>query len=234
MILPEHKALFVHVPKAAGQSVENFLLQSLNKDRKADGPDYLLRPNNNPAKGPKRLAHLTALDYVKYEYLSPKEFDDYFKFSIVRNPWSRMVSFYKFRGFSNLTSFNTFVSKYLPKYFEDEHWFFRPQTDFIFNEEDKLVVDFMGRLEQLDTDFSKIAQQLSVPFTKLPKSNHSIEKGLISRKSYNLIRKHPGIIKYISSSPKNNKKYKEMYNDTSRKIVENLYQKDIELLGYTF
>jgi|TARA_R100000479_G_scaffold33554_3_gene13973 hypothetical protein len=59
MILPEYKALFIHIPKAAGQSIENFLLESLNKDRKVDGSKYLLRNNNNSNKGPIWLAHLS-------------------------------------------------------------------------------------------------------------------------------------------------------------------------------
>ncbi|PVW15762.1 sulfotransferase family 2 domain-containing protein [Marixanthomonas spongiae] len=234
MLIPEHKALFVHIPKTAGQSVENFMLKHLGKNREKDGPGYLLRYNPNPEKGPKRLAHLTAKEYVKYGYLNQEQFETYFKFTIVRNPWERMLSFYKFRGFSSLIGFNTFINRYLPEYFEKEHGFFKPQTDFIFNTQNELLVDFMGRFEQLNADFSIIADHLSIPFSQLPKHNRSIEKGIVSKKSFLLLQKHPKILKHLNFSPQKTLPYQQAYTDASRKLVNRLYERDIDLLGYVF
>lgn len=234
MIIPEYKTVFVHVPKAAGQSVENFLLHSLGKDRHTHGGHYLLRPNQDPTQGPKRLAHLTATEYTKYGYLSEAEYAAYYTFSIIRNPWSRMVSFYKFRGFSSLVTFNTFVRYYLPEYIEKEHWFFRPQTDFIYDTNEKLAVDFVGRMEQLNTDFEQVANRLNIPFTELPRSNHSEEKGLLSRKSFNLFKKHPGIVSRLNFESQNLKDYRALYSSESKKTVQKYYEKDTDLLNYIF
>jgi hypothetical protein len=35
-------------------------------------------------------------EYVLCKYLAQEQFDEYFKFSIVRNAWDRMVSMYKY------------------------------------------------------------------------------------------------------------------------------------------
>lgn len=233
MLLKEYKALFIHVPKAAGQSVENYFLSTLGKTRETDGADFLLRQNYDPSKGPERLAHLTAKDYVKYNYISSSDFDSYYKFSVVRNPWSRMLSFYKFRGYSGVVTFDKFISDYLPECFENQHWFFRPQVDFICDENDNFITDFNARMEQLGTDFPVIAKQLNLLDETLPKSNHSIERGLVSRKSLNIIKEHPSIIKSLSFKNKY-KNYKDAYSETSKKIVSSYYEKDIDLLKYTF
>lgn len=233
MLIPEYQILFVHIPKTAGQSIENFLLHSLQKDRINHGREYLLCPNDNPSKGPERLAHLTVKDYVKYNYLKEEEYNQYFKFSMVRNPWSRVVSFYKFRGFHNLITFNRFVERYLPKYFEKENWFFRPQTDFIFDVNSNLLVDFLGKFELIETDFKKIIIQFDIPFSVLPKNNVSQAKKVISKKSVNLIKKHPEIISRLYFNYRE-KPYQELYNQNSKKIVSRLYEKDIDLLKYTF
>lgn len=234
MIIPEYKTIFVHIPKAAGQSVENFLLKELGKTRGVEASEYLLKYNDNPEKGPERLAHLTALDYIKYNYLSEKEFNQYFKFAVVRNPWARVVSFYKFRGFSSLVSFQDFVVQYLPYYFEKQFWFFRPQADFIYDNSDKLVVDVVGKLENLNEDFIEITQRININFTELPNNNHSLEKGVFSKKSFNLLIKHPSIIWYLNTNSKKNTDYKNIYTQLSRNLVEKLYERDIDLLKYTF
>jgi len=234
MILPEFKAVFVHVPKAAGQSIENFLLDELGKTRGPQGAPYLLRPNQDPDKGPKRLAHLLAGDYVKYNYMTQEQYQDWFSFSVVRNPWSRVVSFYKFRGFSSLVSFTTFVKDYLPLYFKNEFWFFRNQADFIYNDQDELLVDYLGKMEQLDSDFAYIANSLDIPFKKLPRSNTSEAKGLFSKKSARLLLKYPSILFKMSLNNEINKDYHYMYTPETLAIVNDLYARDVALLGYSY
>ena len=234
MILPEYKALFVHVPKAAGQSVENFLLSSLGKNRKEHGAQYLLRPNEDPQLGPPRLAHLTASEYVKYHYLSQEEFNQCTKFAVIRNPWGRMLSFYKFRGFNSLVSFDIFVRKYLERYFEEEHWFFRPQTDYIYNDNDTLLVDHVINMEQLNHGFDVVAKKMDVVFETMPKNNPSEKRGVISKKSFNVIKKHPEIIFPMFLGVRTFQNYKEAYSSEALKIVEKLYQRDLDLLGYTY
>ena len=175
-----------------------------------------------------------AEDYTRYGYLTEEQYEHWFTFSVVRNPWSRMVSFYKFRGFSPLVSFPTFVKHYLPKYFKDEFWFFRNQADFIYDNNDRLIVDFLGKMERLDDDFSIIANKLDIPFTRLPKSNTSELKGFFSKKSANVILKHPDILFRLKLNSELKRDYRELYTPEALAIVNDLYARDIELLGYSY
>ena len=108
MISHKFNALFIHVPKAAGQSVEAFFLDLHGLEWEERLP-LLLTPNEADKIGPPRLAHLHLEDYVGQHFMSQEDFDRYFKFGFVRNPWSRAVSFYKFHGHHYLMSFEEFV-----------------------------------------------------------------------------------------------------------------------------
>src|SRR5689334_4209923 len=108
MISHRHRCLFIHIPKVAGQSIEEVFIRLHNLTWKTRAP-LLLRRNDQPELGPPRLAHLKAIDYVRYCYVTPQEFNSYFKFSFIRNPWDRMVSFYKYLGKPQQQSFKEFL-----------------------------------------------------------------------------------------------------------------------------
>ncbi len=233
MILPEYNAIFIHIPKTAGQSIENFLLESLGKTRTAHGADYLLKKNNT-AIGPRRLAHLRATQYATLGYLNKHESDAYYSFAFVRNPWERVVSFYNYSGFSSLVSFKNFALYYLPELYNTANWFYRPQHEFVCNNKDELIINFLGKFESLNTDFKIVAKQLNIPFSRLPQDNVSNKPGLFSKKSLGLLREYPGILKRVSLTNHKNKAYQEYYCDATRKVVKQLYGKDIVLFNYTF
>jgi hypothetical protein len=119
MISHKFNALFIHVPKAAGQSVEAFFLDLHGLEWEERLP-LLLTTNEADKIGPPRLAHLHLEDYVGQHFMSQEDFDRYLKFGFVRNPWSRAVSFYKFHGHHYLISFEEFVHFKLPQLIEEE------------------------------------------------------------------------------------------------------------------
>jgi len=233
MLLQNQKLLFVHVPKVAGQSIESYFLnkEGLNWNSRQK---LLLKKNENPEKGPPRLAHLKAHEYLKLNYLSESEFDSYFKFSFVRNPWSRMVSFYKYSGFQSLTSFENFILKILDRLIEKEGWFYAPQHEFTHYHGEQLV-DFIGRFESLNTDFGKVLNKLGYAEDEPPHVNSSSKKSGIELYKYSiyLIKRYPQLISCLSKGS-SGKKYQEYYNHKSRKKIEVLYEKDIELFNYKF
>ena len=132
----------------------------------------LLRPNDNPKNGPPRLAHLLASQYYECHYISRELYDRYFVFSFVRNPWDRVVSFYRYLGFSSKISLEEFVLNHLVPAVESGHWFVRPQVDFIVRD-GKLMVDYVGRFESLQADFGYVMATLGLPPVGLPRINQS-------------------------------------------------------------
>lgn len=142
------------------------------------------------------------------------EYDDYFKFTIVRNPWDRFLSFYqdKVRNnlqqlsqndqeiFSDLT-FKDSVFKLTTKDLEQCDLHYRLQTKMFPIDN----IDFIGKFENLQEDFGIVCNKIGIPHQKFPQKNKS---------------KH--------------KHYTEYYDDETKEIVAEKYAKDIECFGYEF
>lgn len=232
MISHKHKCLFIHIPKTAGQSIEHFFLNDLGLTWENRFP-LMLTSNNIREIGPPRLSHLIASDYTKHHYLSTELFSSYFKFTFVRNPWTRVLSFYKYGGYNKFISFEDYIIQYLEGIFNKKYWFMMPQKNFIYDK-NKLLVDFVGKFENLQDDFDKIAKILGFNDSKLPYINNSKEDKL--RKIKWAIEENPSIlIKSLFSKTEDKKMdYMNLYNNKTRKIVEKLYKEDIELFNYQF
>jgi hypothetical protein len=240
MISHRHKCVFVHVPKTAGQSIEHVFLGALKLTWETRA-GLLIRRNDNPEMGPPRLAHLRAVDYVRCGHITSDEFQTYYKFSFVRNPWDRMISLYKHLGFSRRVEFKTFLVKELRKrVYERKFWFVRPQADFIFDDNGDLVVNFVGRFERLDEDFGYVCKRIDLPEGRLPHINRSSDKN----------RKHVFDVKEAFSKPDRivkqlwrlyrrgstpaYERYEGYYDDEAKELVEELYKADVNLLGYRY
>lgn len=240
MISHHHKCIFVHIPKTAGQSVEHVFLNLLGLTWETRAP-LLLRPNDRPELGPPRLAHLTAQEYVSCRYLPQEMFDQYFKFAFVRNPWSRLVSIYKYLKFDQHIDFKTFVMREFQNHVMTDHfWFARPQSDFLYDANGELLVDFVGRFEQLQDDFSRVCQKIGLPDTELPHVNAS-SKGQASspavqtQQAGNVSISFSFSVSGDSAAPATSSGgFRDHYDAESREVVARVYQRDIELLGYSF
>lgn len=227
MICHDYKCVFIHIPKNAGQSVEHVFLNLLGLTWDTRAP-LLLRKNDRPEIGPPRLAHLTSPDYVKYKYLTQEMFNEYFKFSFVRNPWSRMVSFYKYSGYDAMCDFKKFIMVEFEKnLFNKQHWFFKPQSEFIYDSGDNLLVDFVGRFENLQQDFDFASKEMNLPSTQLPHVN----------KSKDTTGKPKGMAKFCHLQKNRFQhylRYQDYYDDETKDFVRELYERDIRLFKYAF
>lgn len=192
------KSIFVHIPKAAGISVCRSLFNSLCG------------------------AHTTMRAYQVI--FSKQEFDLYFKFSFVRNPWDRLFSAYNFliqggrspgdRKWSeeNLRAFpdfNSFVRGWVTVKNIWTYMHFQPQYQFLrIPGDDRLQVDFLGFYENIEEDFSYVARRLALdPLPAL--SHHNETEG----QSFS---------------------YRDAYTKETREIVEDVYADDIRTFGYDF
>lgn len=178
MISDHHETVFVHIPKCAGQSVEHMFLDDLGLDWEERAP-LLLRKRMAAEPGPPRLAHLLARDYVSLGYISETNFEKYFKFSVVRNPYNRVLSLYNYLNIARARSgflksvfgqriakrlsgtlpmsLDDFITEFLPQQFasaddygeKSMYWFVRKQIDYVADVEGRLLVDQIIRLEDL-------------------------------------------------------------------------------------
>lgn len=233
MISHQHKCIFVHIPRTAGQSIEHVFLRSLGLTWETRAP-LLLRPNDRPELGPPRLAHLKARDYVKFKYISQDLFGSYFKFTFVRNPWDRLVSLYRYLGFAQRSSYKQFLAHHLPHLWDDMHWFIGPQVGFIYSG-DHCLVDFVGTFEQLNEDFAFICQRLQMKPHKLPHVNQKKRGSSTTPSGLSLLERLRGrrsVTDAIGSH--STPTFRDYYDSNTRAFVEDLYRDDIQAFGYSF
>ena len=226
MISHTYKCIFIHIPKTAGQSIEHFFLNLHGLSWENRAP-LLLRYNPDPLKGPESLAHLTAEEYTKLGHISSEKFKNYFKFAFVRNPWARLVSEYRYRSCYKKYTFKEFVLERLPKQdaYSDKYRHIMPQYDFIHDRDGKIIVDFVGRFENLQEDFQTVLQKLSIPTARLPRMNVSLSKDIeiIKKIKYLLFRKT-----YTAQ-----KHWKDYYDRDTAEIVRKIYSQDIKKFNYS-
>ncbi|CAK8716921.1 Sulfotransferase family protein [Candidatus Electrothrix aarhusensis] len=207
-IATNKKILFVHIPKCAGVSMAETLAAQTELIR--IGPHAKCRDIFEP-RG--KLVR-----------------EDYFAFSFIRNPWDRLVStfFYILKG-GRAEIDKQRRDEYLLKYQVDfkrfvldiESWFslqeknsiypdkfiphFRPQHEFICDEDGKIVVDFIGCVENMVPDFERLCSHLALQKSRMSKTNKSSHRA-----------------------------YHKYYDEETVNIVAEYYAKDIELFGYQF
>ncbi|WP_297823019.1 sulfotransferase family 2 domain-containing protein [uncultured Paraglaciecola sp.] len=230
MISHHQKCVFVHIPKNAGQSIEHVFINLLELTWETRAP-LLLRRNEHPELGPLRLAHLKAEEYVKYKYMTQEQYEEYFKFAIVRNPWDRLVSFYKYLGYKNQMDFKTFVTEeFKNKVFKERYWFVGPQYEYVVDKNGKMIVDFIGKFESLQEDFDRACPLMALPATNVPHVNKSSERNKKPQSTFGALKEtfKTGTGKSFPSF----KRYQDYYDDESSQVVIDLYGKDIEMFEY--
>ncbi|MFC3101916.1 sulfotransferase family 2 domain-containing protein [Altererythrobacter lauratis] len=226
MISHPHRCVFVHVPKTGGQSVESVFL-ALHGLSWEDRRPLLLYANDDPAKGPDRMAHLLAREYVALGHIDPAQFAGYFKFAFVRNPWARLVSEFEYRQNSHLPTFEQFVDARLAQLdsFSDHSRHIVPQTDCVTDENGNYIVDFIGRFETLAQDFATMARHLNLPSEQLPHRNKSgkpRKAGLLDR------------LLGRGRAPATKRPWQGYYTPALRDRIGAFYAEDIARFGYSF
>ena len=203
MICKTQKIIFVHIPKTAGQSIEKAIITNIGLSHEDRGK-FLLRFNNEKDLGPKRLAHLFLSKYKDLEYISSQNFLEYFKFTIVRNPYSRLVSELNYRN-ASIQPVEEYI-KSIPKHHYKDKWrHICPQTFYIYN----------GK--SLNTEINKVYY-----FEKLQEAFDDL-KGRFFRADIHLSHEN-------SSSNKSWVKEKLTRDDLD--YINDYYDLDFKMLGY--
>jgi hypothetical protein len=212
----EPKFIFIHIQKTGGVSISNLLRR--------------YSPTTTPGRGLRHISARRALKQVE----NP---DDYFKFAFVRNPWDRLVSWYTMidearKGVADGTAepmtrrlikknnLFKYVLRCGPTFDEfvinctEKQWMGNGYYSFTFNQlryltdkNGEVLVDYIGRFENLAQDISHVFDMLDLEASQLeiPHENRSAHSH-----------------------------YSEMYTPETREIVRKRFRRDIEFFGYEF
>ena len=222
IISHKKKFVFIHIPKTGGTSVNEIIAGKadvFNPSLKGHAPKQLQSFKDNGVwplfKHWKISEDLTQHASVSKVHSYFKEVDwkwnDYFKFTVVRNPYSWAVSTYfyfqqkiktgnivpinqekvlaqfgnkSFREFVMANS-HSYMHRIIPK--------------------NGARVDFAVRLEHFQKDFNVVCDRIGVPPQQLPHANKS---------------KH--------------QQYTEYYDDETREVIAKKCKKELEFFGYEF
>lgn len=201
MISTSYKCIFVMISKVASTSIRTAFYEK----RKPLENGYFDGEHNT-------------IGYYREKY--PQEFEHYFKFAFVRNPWDRIHSQYLYQRYTRQSEFaNCSFLEWLLKCEDhlqrgDTFPFSRNREIFVYHMTDQLgwvtldggvAVDFIGRYETLEADFVRVCEWLDADIT-LQKHNVS------NRQS-----------SYVSA-----------YCDRGIELVARWHSKDIDYFGYQF
>lgn len=191
----KYNSIFVHVPKVAGSSIERALYSTKGK-----------------------VTHRTALEYKK---IYKGSFSDRYKFAFIRNPYDKFVSAYEYLRQGGR---NDFDKKWAERYILPHATFrdfvlalndtefrkkvcswmhFKPQYLFVCDENKRVIVDFIGKYENLESDFGIVLNSLGLA-SNLPHENKTKERN----------------------------DFMEYYDSETKKIIEKIYEDDFTLFHY--
>jgi hypothetical protein len=182
MISHQYKCIFIHIPKTAGTSIEQKLghFQELKRGVQDHRSICQIEPVSliDLTKACVGLDSSLLIRQIKKMIKDKRTnfnqcYHTYFKFSFVRNPWARIFSWYKnvMRdelhqrrfGVKENCTFKEFLTKHM------DQGELKPQLFWLLDKKGNMPFDFIGRFENLSSDFSYVAEKIGLKNKILPK-----------------------------------------------------------------
>ena len=217
MISHRRRFIFVHIYRTAGQSISEALAPY------SDDPDRLIVHipvlrrllKRRIVTHRKLMSHNAGHPSAKElkAALPPKVFDNFHKFTFVRNPWDWQISVYHFVVQYPSHPYHEFYKSFgrFENYLE---WRIKNgvqlQKEFVVSETGESLVDFVGRYETLQKDFETVCKRVGI------KCRLGIKCSLPHR----------------NQSTHND--YREYYTPQTKALVARAYEEDIDFFGYEF
>ncbi len=198
--------IFFAIPKTGTHAIRRALRPHLDKHGQEQVGLFVSKSLPWPEIAAIKHGHITAQQIRPV--LGADAFDAYFKFAFVRNPFDRFVSYCAFMARSNgLFAANprSHMRAILTQTQPFDHILFRPQSEFVTDANGRLMVDYIGRVENLQADYDCICDRIGVPRSALERVNESSHRD-----------------------------YRDYYDPELISLVTNLYRADLELFDYAF
>jgi len=198
--------------KTAGSSIQKALIPFC-------GPDDIITPDAESLETASNIdkfftshPHPPIKD-VK-QFVGDDVWNSFFKFAIVRNPWSLVVSRYHWNKRGNDCSVDDF-KVFLKKYCSDEaywgpaHFYVNDLQQNYTTINGKVELDYIAKIESLADDFKVICSTLGISNIDLPRSKSSYK-------------------------PKDFNHYSEYYDDKQVELVKKYFYDDIREFEYSY
>ena len=207
-----YPSIFIHIPKCAGSSIKE-MLQDLNE---------------------KEDIHSKLKDDIKVlKEKNIKNIDKYFIFTVLRNPWDRMVSYYFF--YKDIIKTNEDIAVKAKK-FNFKNWIdciYENPTKFSFmydnyldyiSYENNVIIDYTINFHEFskDVEFLKELLRFNAPTLHINPSKHEFYKKYYSDKEIEMISEiYKRDIEFFDFSFKKTNQMKKIKNDYKIDIIRN-------------
>jgi hypothetical protein len=192
----QHKFIFIHATKTGGTTLKRFLQKnSINNTLNTITPEFLLKNFSFKARSLQINGYLHTVGHLPIifakEYFA-KEYEKYYKFGFIRNPYDRFVSsfFYLMRQTKKpLENMNYaeialyFKDRFIPyatKVYNKSVWLV-PQHVFLCDTNGKNLMDYIGNTKTLQENTKNILQKLNIKninYDHFKKANTSTNYGV--------------------------------------------------------
>lgn len=210
LISYEKQFLFIHVPKTAGNSLDELLRPHAEQPQQVLVNRLLALCGIHinyfgPVRWRQFRRHVAAA--VVQKHLPAEIFQRLFKFAFVRNPWDALVSQYHYKRLGRVHHEYRMVQHI--SFEEFAYWWLAVknkmrQKPLLCNAQGEMLMDFVGRFETLDEDLDYVLQTI----------------GLNGRLGH--------------QNPSKHSDYRTYYSDALAEFVGEQLAEDVELFGYCF
>ncbi|MGK0304321.1 MAG: chondroitin 4-sulfotransferase 11 [Gammaproteobacteria bacterium] len=188
----KYNAIFVHIPKNGGTTVEYLLGMHGELETVGISP-YINQVSNEFLFGAGSQEY-TAKEIE--QVIGHKKFSLFTSFCICRNPYSRLVSYFawaqQYRPYATHNKlekekFNKLLEKMYKRYIKNgfDSLYLKPQWNYAYDENKKLLVNHIFRFEEYDKVLNFVRDLLITDINpiekRMPSNHHAFERYLTSK-----------------------------------------------------
>ncbi len=202
---------FVDIPRTSGTSIKKILVK---KHGYAYAKSDFVSERHCLIKSLACIppVHMTAERCIRY--FGPEVWHHLFTFTLVRNPYDRMVSWWLYRkdvvrNIPRHTSFGDYIKEQLVE--KKKRTITHRAADYLLDKDGNILVNYVGKYETRERDLKTIREKLNAKGIEIIFDNT-----------------------HLYQTPRAMKSYRQYYDAETRSIVENFFREDIELFDYDF